>query len=152
MTMAVAFYKGRRCENKSAKLFDWLICWWTSGPFSHAELVLVQGTDGRHSYCASSSIRDGGVRFKHMLLDPDKWVIVPLSESFSTDHLRDAARWFDRYQGSPYDWLGILGFVVHKQWGRGSKWYCSEAVSSALGLEQTNISPNQLAQFLGVSK
>lgn len=154
--MQIALYKGRRSQNSSAKLFDWLICWWTRGPYSHAELVLIPpgdlvlvppGDPAHNSYCASSSIRDGGVRFKLMRLSSEKWRVIGVPAK--PEALFAAAMWFEQHYAAKYDWLGILGFVVHKRWGRGNKWFCSEAVAAALGLADTNVSPNDLARMFG---
>ena len=70
--MQVAFYKGR------TRLFNRLTAWWLRGAYSHCELVLGTGANGL-SISASSSFLDGGVRIKHMALDPAHWDIVPVA-------------------------------------------------------------------------
>ncbi len=35
----LAFYKGRKSENRKSLVGDWLICWVTGSQFSHVELV-----------------------------------------------------------------------------------------------------------------
>lgn len=74
--MQVAFYKGRK------RLFNRLTSWWLRGAYSHCELLL--GTDplGR-TICASSSFMDGGVRVKHMVLDPAHWDVINVEEALT---------------------------------------------------------------------
>ena len=74
MMMQAAFYKGRK------RLFNRLTAWWLRGSYSHTELVLGYDDAGQ-AICASSSMMDGGVRVKHMTLNPDHWDIVPVSGS-----------------------------------------------------------------------
>jgi uncharacterized protein YycO len=33
--------------------------------------------------------------------------------------------------GQPYDWLGILGLGLHRDWQEDDRWFCSELVSWA---------------------
>ena len=120
--MRIAFYKGR------ARLFNRLASWWLRGPYSHCELIL--GTDHNGlSICASSSMMDGGVRIKHMHLNPDHWDLVPVSGD-----AHDAWHWLAQHHGDGYDYLGLVGFIARVLGHDKARWVCSEAVAAMLGL------------------
>ena len=120
--MYVAFYKGRK------RLFNRVTSWWLRGPYSHVELVLGYDQAGQ-AICASSSMMDGGVRVKHMTLNPDHWDVVAVSGS------ADAAwAWLNKYEGAGYDYLGLLGFVARAVGHSPSRFVCSEAVAEMLGM------------------
>ncbi len=120
--MKVAFYRGRK------RLFNRLTAWWLAGPYSHVELVLGYDQAGQ-AICASSSMMDGGVRVRHMTLNPEHWDIVPVSGS------ADAAwAWLNKYKGAGYDYLGLLGFVARVLGHDKLRFVCSEAVAEMLGM------------------
>lgn len=120
--MRAAFYKGRK------RLFNRLTAWWLRGPYSHCELILGTDLQGR-SICASSSFMDGGVRVKHMVLDPDHWDVIDVGGS--ADFARD---WLQVHHGQGYDLLGLVGFVMRVLGQDKSRWVCSEAVAAMLGI------------------
>lgn len=37
-----------------------------------------------------------------------------------------------REVGKPYDWRGVLGFWVRRDWNRGNAWFCSELIAGVL--------------------
>ena len=81
---------------------------------------------------ASSSFLDGGVRFKDITYNPDHWDIVELPPE-----LEQAARlWFVQHEGDSYDVIGNLGFVVGPVDDSKRKWFCSEVIMAALGVEE----------------
>lgn len=120
--MQAAFYKGR------ARLFNRVTSWWLRGPYSHCELILGVDANGL-AVCASSSFLDGGVRVKHMQLDPDHWDVIDVGGS------TDAAwQWLQQHHGQPYDLLGLAGFVARRLGQDKDRWLCSEAVGAMLGM------------------
>lgn len=122
--MHVAFYKGRK------RLFNRFTAWWLAGKYSHVELVLGFDQAGQ-AICASSSMMDGGVRVKHMTLNPDHWDVVPVSGS------PDAAwSWLRKHEGAVYDYLGLIGFVARVIGHDQRKFVCSEAVAEMIGLSE----------------
>ena len=121
MHQSVAFYKGRK------RLFNRLTSWWLRGPYSHVELVLGYDQAGQ-SICASSSMMDGGVRVKHMLLDPEHWDIVPVGGDPA-----QAWAWLREHEGGGYDYLGLVGFIFRVFGHSKNRWVCSEAVAEMLG-------------------
>jgi hypothetical protein len=111
--MKIAFYKA------SGKFFDKLIRWWTSSPYSHCELVFSDGS------WFTSSIRDGGVRFKPLLPDYDAWdyIEVPV-DTFDEERLR---RWGLARLGKKYDWIGaFIGAAFSIPLEIPDRYFCSE--------------------------
>lgn len=150
-------------------VFNRLIRWRYGGSFlrdgvaSHCEVVFEPGDGVDHLmpdgttapdasgalWCASSSARDlmptwsarrvgktGGVRFKRIVLDPTKWEVLP--------YVRDpvqAAAFFKQVEGTPYDWVLILGFLywpiaLISRWIHDSLWCCSTVCAGAGGFER----------------
>lgn len=131
----LALYKGR------TRLFDRAVQWWTRSTYSHCELVFNTDSHGV-SVCGSSSYLDGGVRIKNMALDPEKWDLVDLP-GFDPVH---ASKWFDMHAGERYDLVGLFGFVLPFMRDNQTRWFCSEACASAMGLgDAWRYSPGALA-------
>jgi hypothetical protein len=134
--ITLAFYKGTAAENPSARFFDQLVCWRTHGRFSHCEIVVDPAT----GLCASSSLRDHGVRFKYINLHSGRWELVTVPGDVDK-----AVEWFKAREGAPYDWFGLLAWAVPWRVDRRGRWFCSESCAAALGLPQPwGISPNDL--------
>jgi hypothetical protein len=131
--MQIAFYRA-----SEGNIADKAINLWTGGKgFSHVELVFSNGL------CFSSSQRDGGCRFKKILLKPEKWFIVnwPVSEE-EEEEIKDLCR---SQIGKDYDWAGILFWFVFPFKGQSDRrWWCSEVCSWALGWEKYRIHPNKM--------
>lgn len=124
MTLQVAFYKGR------TRLYDRITQWWLKGRYSHVELIL--GTDHKGlSICASSSAMDGGVRIKHMQINPDRWDVITVQGD-----VYDAWHWMALHADEGYDWLGFFGFIARALGHDPKRWFCSEAVAEMLGIPE----------------
>ncbi|MGO4302271.1 hypothetical protein [Cupriavidus sp. RAF12] len=121
--MQAAFYKGNQAG--AAGLHDRLIRWWCSGPYSHVELVFSDGE------AASSSLTDGGVRFKRINFNPERWDLFDLHGFDETA----ARQWFENNLKAKYDIWGNLGFLWRPIKGTRQRWFCSEAVLTALGFQ-----------------
>ena len=121
---AVAFYKGTRPGIQG--LYSFLVRWWTRSPYSHCEMIFSDGIS------ASSSFLDGGVRFKDITYNPDHWDIVELPIQLE----QSARNWFVQHEGESYDLIGNLGFVIGSVDDAKRKWFCSEAIMAALGVEE----------------
>ncbi len=121
--MQVALYKGRK------RLFNRITAWWLKGPYSHCELVLGTNHIGQ-AICASSSFMDGGVRIKHMLLDPAHWDLVDVGDDEA--QRAQAWAWLALHRSERYDLLGLLGFVARVLGHDQARWTCSEAVAAML--------------------
>lgn len=111
--------------------------WWDDGPYSHVELVFSDGTS------ASSSLSDGGVRFKQISYDSG-WDFYTVPDSFASEEF--ARTWFQTHNGCKYDILGNFGFVLRRGTQGKREWFCSEAIAASLGISDPwRLTPNGLA-------
>jgi hypothetical protein len=119
--MKAAFYKGK------GTVFNGFIRWWDAGAYSHVEIVFSDGL------AASASFRDGQqVRTKQIDFNDGHWDFIELP-----DELEDQARAFlVKTDGMPYDLLGQIRFLIAPMKGQKSKFWCSEWVAAALGMDQ----------------
>ena len=146
-TVYLALYRGRRDGAwyrpgvAAARLSDWIIRTLTGSPYSHCELA-VPCAGGQYD-CYSSSIRDGGVRFKTMPLPPEKWDLIPVDASPEQVYEALAATF-----GAKYDWAGATGVIA--RWRHDKrKYFCSEWCAMALGLANPErFCPGSLATYL----
>lgn len=107
-----------------------LISWWLRGDYSHCEVVLGRDEAG-NAVCASSSMLDGGVRVKHIQLDPAHWALVSVGLDDS-----QAWQWLREHEGAGYDYLGLLGFIARVVGHSQQNFVCSEAVAAMLGFPE----------------
>lgn len=127
--MNIAFYKD------NTKLFNRFISWWTNGPYSHCEAMVSENK------WASSSVEDGGVRFKTMVLNPAKWDVIDVP---GVD-LEEIKSWFNSHLGDSYDLLGLLSIFSPVSEDK-NKEFCSEAIAAAMGIRDPwRFDPNRLA-------
>lgn len=133
MVMKIAFLKNKiTCA-------EHIICWWTNGPYPHAELLIRDL--GNDHYIVGTATPSEGVKVCVRSFNPSHWEIVdcPIGDPL------EALRFFNKHFGAKYDWLGILGFVGRRGKQRKHKWFCSEAVASAIGLRNSwRYCPNTL--------
>ena len=140
MKAYVIFYKGKRpwTEPKN-KLSDFLIRQFTHGKYSHCEIA-VQTESPAFYECFTSSIRDGGVRSKTMILKEDHWDKIEINID-----LHKMMEFYTKTKGCKYDLLGCLGILTSKIKHRKSKYFCSEWCAEFLGYKNSEkISPNEL--------
>ena len=138
--MKIASYKATR--SGAPGLFNILVRWWRASKYSHNELVFADGM------CASSSWMDGGIRFKQIELNPQKWDIVELDSKFSEEKAR---QWFTNNLGSKYNLLLILSFVLPFLARQASKrgYVCSTAIAESLGFKESwRIDPALLHEWV----
>jgi len=122
--MRVAFYKGTR--PKLQGVYNRGVRAWTRSPYSHCEIIFSDGLS------ASSSYLDGGVRFKLIEYDPDHWDFLEIASVEAADE-RAVREWFMAHQGSRYDLMGNLGFVIGFFRDGSDKYSCAESIAAALG-------------------
>ncbi|EGK10387.1 hypothetical protein [Kingella kingae] len=147
----LALYKGHRNGHwyaprvALARLSDWLIRQVTHGKYSHCEIAIAK-ENGVYS-CYSSSIRDGGVRFKVMPLPPDKWDLIRVDLPEQRVH-----EFYAQTKGAKYDWAGCLGIALPALRQNVKKWFYSKWCAAVLDLKQpARFSPNGLAKQLSGS-
>jgi uncharacterized protein YycO len=144
----LAFYKSGK-----GGLSDKIIAGWTwpwnigTNPYSHVEIGWQNQENGTWKYF-SSSIRDGGTRFKwgpELLKNPERWDVY--EKGFSDDVVIRMAERAQSLLGKPYDWYGIFGFItVTGQVNKKDHFYCSEVVWQVLtGMWKKRISPRRLS-------
>jgi hypothetical protein len=139
--MKLAFYRADHGGR-----IDAIIAAVDNGPYSHVELVF----DGISGECFSSSIRDGGTRFKRIDLNDGKWDLYDVP--CSNDEETDVWLWCHSQLHKPYDLLGVLAFKLPTRQD-GKAWFCSEVCTAALqrisllsGLVPHKTSPNALSR------
>lgn len=134
--MKLAFYKGSR------RWYHRIVEWWTHGPYSHVELMIVE-KDGR--WLAGSATPSDGVRLIWRTFKPEHWKIIdcPIGNPLH------AQVFFEKAVGAKYDYLGILGFVLRRGQHFEHRWFCSEVISGAIGLRNPwRYCPNTLYDVL----
>jgi hypothetical protein len=137
MKFCAAFYKATRPG--IAGLYNRLVRWWDNGKYSHCELVFSDGC------AASASFLDGGVRFKKIDFNPQRWDFIDLPVGQEAV----ARKWFTDHKGEKYDLIGNLRFALDFLPDNKNKWFCSEALADALGIsEPWRLGPNGLAAVL----
>lgn len=140
-TTRIAFYLGRRSENRKALPGDWLVCAVTKSRFSHVELlashrtesVTVDGTPytGPVATMLSASIRDNRVREAWRTMDPSRWVVV----EFDGDAAGALAYIRSRIAaGIVYGWFDLLSFLLPWRVSWSGSDFCSEVIAAAFGL------------------
>lgn len=139
--MKIAFYKGTRPGIEAA--FSIGVRTWCRGPYSHCEAVLEEHPDGT-VLAASSSYLDGGVRMKAIALDPANWDVLDVPGITAAS----VRQWFEAHQGQPYDLRGLLGFVIGAVPAEKGKYFCSESIATAMGVEEAwRFDPNGFYQI-----
>lgn len=129
--MKIAFYKG------TSKPFNWIVSKWTRGPYSHCEVIFKNG------HCASSSFRDGGVRIKTIILDPERWDLMEIS-NIDESVVR---AWFGAHYGQKYDILGLAAVLTPVKEDK-DRWFCNEAIGAAMGVKDSwRFTPNSFASL-----
>jgi len=142
--MQVAFYKGK------GRFFDKVIRWWTSGKYSHCELVFANGT------YFSADAWENKVRFEKLYPNPGNWDFVELELTPKEEVL--VLAWCDSQTGKGYDYTGIiLSQFIPLHIEDPAKWFCSELCVKALqrvgrlpGMKAQDIDPSELAILLGL--
>ena len=128
---------------------DWLTRagWWITrkvqkDPYAlvtHVEAIHAEHPDGTVTI-ASSSVRDGGVRAKQVLLNPAHWWIVDVP---AWDVALSIA-WLAKTNGQPYDWRGAIAtaFLGSQD---DARWFCNEWVGAPFLKASATFGPHQFA-------
>lgn len=137
--MKIALYKGPVSfwDDPLHWITHWAIKIRSLSPYSHCELEI----DG---VCYSSSVRDHGVRSKVIDLKSGNWDVyrVDADEEF-------AIKLFQEHMGNPYDWWGILRFVIPFVPQKKNQYFCSEIVGAAIGVtDPEDLFPSDLLYYV----
>lgn len=153
--MKLASYTGTRAGWRGAG--NVITRWRVKDRISHNEIVFeptdpvgmfmpdktAELLDGAY-WCGSSTATDimppwsqrraghiGGVRFKRIELDPNKWILRDLNRCDAVL----AAETFKRYEGDPYDWENIASYINFLlAWQNDDRKTCNEICGMAIGL------------------
>jgi hypothetical protein len=124
-TFQAAFYRGTRPGIPG--IYNRLVRLRGRGPHSHCELVFSDNVS------ASSSFADGGVRFKDISYNDDRWDFIDLPpelEAAAREYFQDKVA-----EGVKYDSMGnvhlVIGFVCESP----ERLFCSEALMESLGYD-----------------
>jgi hypothetical protein len=121
-----AFYKGR------GRFLDRLIRLVTGGKYSHCEVLLTPLDRANCALAFSASMRDGGVREKHIQFKDGHWDFITLHRPVDLNPVLAC-------RGAQYDWIGaVLSVLPWRIWQHPSKWFCSEICAVIVGLPITN--------------
>ena len=126
-TVYVASYKGK------GKLFNWVIRWLDSTVYSHTEIALLPFSE-KSWLCCSSSMMDGGVRFKVIDIESGNWDLInfEVTQEKQDEMISFCAK--SVVGKVKYDYLGMLGagFIGLRE--HKKKDFCNEFVGKVMGL------------------
>jgi len=142
--MKVALFVGRHDKDTLPVRLGWAATRWVQkgqlGIVTHCESIHCEYIDGSVDI-ASSSLRDGGVRTKNVMLTPDNWRIVDVT-TWDVDQSRE---WFRLHDGELYDLRGALATILPGK-GVWNRKFCNQAVGASVGLRcPETFSPSQFA-------
>lgn len=131
--MKIAFYRAEH-----GTLLDKVISLVTFSKYSHCELVFS------NILCGSSSIRDGGIRFKKIDLESGHWDVFDINYEVDEKLIR---YWFELMEGDSYNYIGAFLSVFYIGLKLNDSKYCSEVC--ALPIEgPNNLSPGALFRYM----
>lgn len=96
---------------------SWVIRAVTWSEWSHVEIVLP---DGRLLGAAAPH----GVQFYSM--EERMAVATKAAIMHFPGDVEAAMTWAQSQIGKPYDWTGVIGLGLHRDWEEDDKWWCSE--------------------------
>ncbi len=111
------------------RLFSRLVSLVQGGDSAHCEVAYYW--EGDTYQCVSSSFVDDGLRKKEIPMPENKWRIYEVSGKTKDEVLA----YYIKHEGSKYDWLGLLGFVIRRVKGFSKRKFCSEVGAEILGLK-----------------
>jgi len=109
--IAIQFSANQTLGSRIIRAFTW-------SAFSHVEFVLP---DGR----LLGARADGGVDIREPHADHTR------IETYQVDHTEAVLNAALTQCGKPYDWPGVFGIGLHRDWQEDDSWFCSELVAWA---------------------
>lgn len=141
-TIILAYYLGRKSDNKKADLFDQLICWVTNSRFSHVEIIPSYDMHAPKNHSWSASPKDNGIRKASIDFHTGNWELYEVETEVSRDHIES---WFVTQDGAKYDWFGAVGARISFITGSSKRMFCSEAVGQCLNIPNSwTLTPQEL--------
>lgn len=148
----IRVYRPVVCLHRGDSLISKLIRWQTRSEYSHASIILEDGTH--------YEAREGRGVLRHSeftLTNPTEKVDRFAVTTFSETEYRDLWVFLEAQVGKGYDWTMVARFVSRRQETRKSRglWFCSELVFAAFksagvpllrGTEPWEVSPGLLAR------
>lgn len=110
------------------------ISWFSSGHFSHVDIVLEDGRLLGARSDAAGGVKGVAIRKAGY----EKWnKVVMFSVPCTLAQRTNVHDFAVKQVGKPYDHLAILGFMLNRAWRDTDSWYCSELAMATL--EQAGI-------------
>lgn len=103
---------------------SWLIRFVTWSEYSHVDIVL-------HEQFLIGAIAPDGVVL-HNINDRLAMASKALIMEFPVNSFDDAKNYALSQIGRQYDWLGVIGIGLHRNWQEEDKWSCAELVAKVL--------------------
>jgi uncharacterized protein YycO len=116
MTIKIQFVSEPDFSSPLIEFFTW-------SRFSHVDLVLPDGKLLGARINGGVKIREPGYEEFDSL---QQWQVE--CDEYQAERITVAAK---SQIGTPYDWLSIVNFVVHRNWRKTNSWFCSELVAWA---------------------
>lgn len=124
MKVSVLFTKQRSLGSYIIRLVTW-------SNYSHVE-ILLPDMNLKDDFLFSSTAKDGVgyTRLSERLHKSSKAVIMEIdSDNFNFPLL---LKFIESNMWKKYDWLGVIGIGLKRDWQSNNRWFCSEIVASAL--------------------
>jgi uncharacterized protein YycO len=101
--------------------FSWAIRVRTWSPYSHVDFILPNG-----KYL-------GAVPFKGVVIHDHTYPVEAFFEVEVTEEQHEKILKYALDQvGKGYDYVGIFGYAIERNWQEDDKWFCSEFVAAAI--------------------
>ncbi len=122
MKLKIAFYKGK------GNFINAIVRWWTNSKYSHAELILPDGT----TWIGISPFIKSQVTDRIVVeYDYSKWDFIEIEAT--PEQLRVIMDFYEDTKGDGYDWMGmLLSQFLPCRIKHRKRWYCSEWIAYAL--------------------
>lgn len=103
---------------------SWLIRTFTWSEYSHVDIVLDD------KFVLGAMAPDGVVieKLHHRIEVASKALVMDIP----VKDISVACAWANSQIHKPYDWWGVVGIGLHRNWQEDDKWSCAELVAMAL--------------------
>lgn len=119
MTIKAIFLRHSRIDSLLIRAASW-------SSWSHVALIMEDGVT-----VIDAAFLRGGVT-EHPLIDLTATASKYAIREFSCPDPAAAYAFARSQKGKPYDWTGVLGLGLHRDWQQDDAWWCSELVEECL--------------------